>query len=378
MATVSLKNVSKLYPGGKGEGRTAVNDLTLEIQDREFVTLAGPRHCGLSSVIRMIAGLDDPTKGDILIGDRRVNDVSPKERDVALVSRNHALYPGMSLYDNLAFGLKRRKFPPAEMKKRVLAAAEIFGLQELLEEKSESFSMEQRQRIALARAVALQSKVFLFDEPWADLEATVRGQMQQEVMKLHQRLQATMVYATHDPVEAMALGGRMVVLHEGTIQQEGLALTLYDEPASVFVAGFLGHPPMNLISGALKQDRDGFLFSEGGEGTIEIRLPAADFLTGQEFAGRSVLLGVRPEEIGMADSSRTEKLSGVFPAIIDHVEQAGGETNLSLQTGAHILKCRVPGKRMLLEAGQRGRFQLNLSSLHLFDPVSSHRIGEPS
>ena len=376
MATVSFKNV--IHPGRKGADLTAAHDLTLQIHDREFITVVGPPHCGLSSLVRMIAGLDEPSKGDIFIGDRRVNNVPPKGRDVALVSRHHALYPGMSLYDNLAFGLKRRKFPPKEIKNRVLAAAEIFGLQQLLEEKSESFSVEQRQRIALARAVALQPKVFLFDEPLADLESLTRGQMRQEIAKLHQRVQATMIYATHDPVEAMALGGRMVVLNEGTVQQDGSALSLYDEPANVFVAGFLGDPPMNLISGALKPDRDGLVFTEAGDGTIEIRLAASDFSAGQEWAGRPILLGVRPEEIRMVESAKAEKSSGVFPALIDFVEQAGFETNLSLQTGASALKCRVRGEGMPLEAGQRGRFQLNLSSLRLFDPVSTRRIADPS
>ena len=374
MAKISLNGVSKIYPGKNGGDVTAVNDLTLEIQDREFVVLAGLRNCGLSSFVRMIAGLEDISKGDIFIGDRRANDLPPKGRDIALVPQNYAPYPRMSVQDNLAIGLKLRKFPGAEVKKRVAAAAEILGLQELLDRKPESLSPEQRQRLAIARAIALQSKVFLFDEPLASLEATARGQVRNEIAKLRQRLQATMIYATHDPVEAMALGGRIVVLNEWVIQQDGPAATLYDGPANVFVAGFLGSPPMNFVRGALKQDRDWLLFSEADDGTIEARWPISEFPAGQDLAGKSVLLGVRPEEIGIAESSKAEKYSGSFPAIIDLVETVGAEVNLHLQTGANTLICRTPRSEGNWPAGHRGRFQLNTNRLCLFDPVSTRRI----
>jgi multiple sugar transport system ATP-binding protein len=374
MASVSLKKVNKIYPGKNGRDITTVNDLDLEIQDREFVVLVGPRNCGASSVVRMIAGLDDISKGDIFIGDRRVNDMPPKDRDIAMVPQDYEPYPRMSVYDNLAFGSKLRRFPNAEIRKRVLAAARILGLQELLERKPESLSSEQRQRVAIARAVALQPKVFLFDEPVTNLEAKARGQMRNEITKLHQRLQATMIYATHDPVEAMAMGGRIVVMNDGAIQQDGTVLTLYDGPENVFVAGFVGSPPMNFIRGALKQDRDWLLFSEVENGTIEVRLPISEFPVGRTFVGKPVLLGIRPEEIRIAQFSKAEKSSGSFPAIIDLVEAMGAEANLYLQTGAHTLVCRTQRHVDHREAGHRLQFELNIEKVCLFDPISRCRI----
>jgi multiple sugar transport system ATP-binding protein len=374
MANVSLKNVVKIHSGGSGQEVSAVNGLNLEIEDGELVVLAGPPNCGISGIVRMIAGLDDISKGDIFIGDRRVNDLAPKDRDIALVSQNYTPYPRMPVYDNLAFGLRLRRFSSAEIKKRVGAAVEILGLKELLERRTESLSGEERQRLAVARALALQPKVFLFDEPLANLGVQARGQMRNEIAKLHQRLQATMIYATHDPVETLALGGRIVVLNKGAVQQDGPAPTLYDEPANVFVAGFLGSPPMNFVRGVLKQDRDWLLFSEADDGTIEVRWPIAEFPAGQDFAGKPILLGVRPEEIGIGESSNPEKYSGSFPAIVDLVEAVGSEVNLYLLTGAHTLVCRTPREVGQWQAGHRRRFQLNLSKLCLFDPVSRRRV----
>jgi len=374
MARVSLTNVTKVHPGKNGRDVTAINDLDLEIQDREFVVLVGPPNCGISSIVRMIAGLDDISKGDIFIGDRRVNDLPPKDRDIAMVSQNYVPYPRMSVYGNLAFGLKLRKFSDAEIKKRVLAAAGIFGLQELLEHKPESLSGEQRQRVALARATALQPKIFLFDEPLANLEMKTRGQMRNEITKLHQRLQATMIYATHDPIEAMAMGGRIVVMNDGAIQQDGTALTLYNEPENVLVAGFVGSLPMNLIRGALKPDRDWLLFSEVEEGTVEVRLPISEFPAGRACVGKPVLLGIRPEEIRIVELSKTEKYSGSFPAIIDSVEATGAGANLYLQTGAHRLVCRTGRDVDHQEAGHRLQFELNVGTVCLFDPISGRRI----
>jgi multiple sugar transport system ATP-binding protein len=374
MAKVSLKNVTKIYPGKNGRDVTAVNDLNLEIQDHEFVVLVGPRNCGISSIVRMIAGLDDISKGDIFIGDRRVNDMPPKDRDIAMVSQSYAPYPRMSVYDNLAFGLKLRKFPNAETKKRVLAAAGILGLQELLERKPESLSSEQRQRVAIARAIALQPKVFLFDEPFANLEAKTRGQMRNEITKLHQRLQATMIYATHDPIEAMAMGGRIVIINDGAIQQDGTALSLYDEPANSFVAEFVG-PPMNLVQGTLKEDRDSLVFSEREDGVIEVRLPISEFPGARDFAGGLVLLGIRPEDIEVAGFTKvTEKHPGSFPAIVDLVEPMGREANLYLQTGAHTVVCRSQRQVDNREAGHRLQFELNVGKVCLFDPISRRRI----
>jgi multiple sugar transport system ATP-binding protein len=373
MANVSLRNLTRIYPGKDGRDRTAVNNLNLEIQDREFVVLAGPSHCGISSIVRMIAGLDDVSKGDLFIGDRRANDLPPKDRDIAMVSQDYAPYPRMSVYENVAFGLKRRKFPTAEIKKRVQAAAGIVGLQELLESKTQSLSSTQRQCVALARAIALQPKVFLFDEPLTNLDAKTRGQMRNQIAKLHQRLQATMIYATHDSIEAMALGGRIVVVNDGAIQQDGTTLSLYDEPANSFVAEFLG-APFNLVEGMLKQDRDSLVFSEQDDGTIEVRWPISEFPEARDLVGKPVLLGIRPEDIRVAQSSKAERHSGSFRAIVDLVEVIGAEVNIYLQTGAHTLACRIGRSVDQPEAGHRLQFEMNTPKVCLFDPISRRRI----
>ena len=272
MAKVSVKNVYKIYPAEKGRDITAVDDVSLEIQDREFVVLVGPSGCGKSTTLRMIAGLEEISKGEIYIDDRRVNDVAPKDRDIAMVFQNYALYPHMSVYDNLAFGLKLRKYPKAEIKKRVMDAAGILGIEELLERKPRALSGGQRQRVAVGRAIVRQPKVFLFDEPLSNLDAKMRVQMRTEITKLHQRLQATMIYVTHDQIEAMTMGDRIVVMNNGVVQQIDTPLKLYNEPVNLFVAGFLGSPPMNFLNGTLKEERDALVFSEMHGGTIEVRL----------------------------------------------------------------------------------------------------------
>jgi multiple sugar transport system ATP-binding protein len=268
--------------------------------------------------------------------------------------------------------LKRRKFLDPEIKKRVLAAAEIVGLEELLETKPPSLSLGQRQRVAFARAIALQPKVFLFDEPLASLEPKTRGQMRNLISKLHQRLQATMIYATHDPIEAMALGSRIVAVNDGAIQQDGTAPSLYDEPANSFIAEFLS-PPMNLVEGTLKQDHDSLVFSEKDDGTIEVRWPISEFPTARDLVGKPVLLGIRPEEIRVARPSTGGVSSGSFRAIADLVEIVGAEANIYLQTGAHVLVCRTSRSVDQNEAGHRLQFELNASKVRLFDPVSGLR-----
>ena len=373
MANISLRNLTKVYPGKNGNERAAVSNLNLEIQDREFIVLTGPSGSGISSIVRMIAGLDAVSKGDVFIGDRRANDLQPKDRGVAMVSRDYAPYPRMSVYENISFGLKQRKFPNAEIKKRVLAAAEIVGLQEALESKPRSLSSAQRHRVALARAIALQPKVFLFDEPLASLETKTRGEMRNQIAKLHQRLQVTMIYSTHDPIEAMALGGRIVVVNDGAIQQDGTALSLYGEPANTFVAEFLD-PPINLVQGALKLERDSLVFSERDDGTIELRWPISQFPDARDLMGKPVLLGIRAEEIKVAQSSNPDRYSGNFRAIVDLVEVIGPEVNIYLQTGAHRLVCRTGRGIAQPEAGHRLEFELNAEKVRLFDPVSGNRI----
>jgi len=376
MAKVSVQNVYKIYPGDKGGDVTAVKDVSLEIADREFVVLVGPSGCGKSTTLRMIAGLEEISKGDIYIGDKRVNDVAPKDRDIAMVFQNYALYPHMSVYDNLAFGLKLRKFPKAEIKKRVVDAASILGIESLLDRKPKALSGGQRQRVAVGRAIVRQPKVFLFDEPLSNLDAKMRVQMRTEITKLHQRLQATMIYVTHDQIEAMTMGDRIVVMNEGIVQQNDAPLTLYNEPVNLFVAGFLGSPPMNFISGTLKQDGEKIRFTEIEGGTIDVAFSATERPAAREFVGKEIILGIRPEDLEVATFSRKEGKSRgiVFPAIVDIVEPMGADTNLYLQTGAHTLVCRSQGAFDHREAGRRLQFEMNLAKAHLFDPVSTNRL----
>ena len=375
MAKVSVKNVYKIYPGEKGGDVTAVTDVSLEIADREFVVLVGPSGCGKSTTLRMIAGLEEISRGDIFIGDKRVNDVPPKDRDIAMVFQNYALYPHMSVYDNMAFGLKLRKFPKAEIKKRVQDAAAILGIEELLERKPKALSGGQRQRVAVGRAIVRQPKVFLFDEPLSNLDAKMRVQMRTEITKLHQRLQATMVYVTHDQVEAMTMGDRIVVMNKGVVQQNDTPLTLYNAPVNLFVAGFLGSPPMNILHGTLKQERDALVFNEMEGGTIQVRLAVADRPGAREFVGKPMLLGIRPEDIEVAQFTKgQENAPASFPAVVDIVEPMGAETNLYLQTGAHTVVCRSQRALDHREAGHRMQFELNVKKAHLFDPTSTLRI----
>lgn len=374
MAKVTVKNVYKVYPGDKGRDVTAVSDVTLDIQDREFVVLVGPSGCGKSTTLRMIAGLEEISKGDIYIGDRRVNDVPPKDRDIAMVFQNYALYPHMSVYDNLAFGLKLRKYPKPEIKKRVMDAAGILGIEELLDRRPKALSGGQRQRVAVGRAIVRQPKVFLFDEPLSNLDAKMRVQMRTEITKLHQRLQATMIYVTHDQIEAMTMGDRIVVMNDGIVQQTDTPLLLYHQPANLFVAGFLGSPPMNFINGTLKQERDSLIFSEIQGGTIQVRLTMQERTGAREFLGKPMLLGIRPEDIELAQFASRDGSTGSFPAIVDIVEPMGAETNLYLQTGAHTVVCRSQRALEHREAGHRLQFEMNLKKAHLFDPESGKRV----
>src|SRR5205809_3803963 len=251
MAKVIVKHVYKIYPAEKGTNVTAVEDVNLEIADREFVVLVGPSGCGKSTTLRMIAGLEEISHGDIYIGDRRVNDVAPKDRDIAMVFQSYALYPHMTVYDNLAFGLKLRHTPKAEIDRRVKEAAEILGLQNLLARKPKQLSGGQRQRVALGRAIVREPQVFLMDEPLSNLDAKLRVQTRAELIKLHQRLQTTVIYVTHDQVEAMTMGSRIAVMRDGILQQLDTPQALYDRPANMFVAGFIGSPAMNFFPGTM-------------------------------------------------------------------------------------------------------------------------------
>ena len=372
MAKATLNHVYKIYPAEKGKSITAVEDVNLEVADREFVVLVGPSGCGKSTTLRMIAGLEEISRGDIYIGERRVNDLAPKDRDIAMVFQNYALYPHMNVFENMAFGLRLRKYGKSEIKKRVHDAASILGIEGLLDRKPKALSGGQRQRVAVGRAIVRQPKVFLFDEPLSNLDAKMRVQMRTEITKLHQRLQATMIYVTHDQIEAMMMGDRIVVMNNGKVQQIDTPLKLYNEPDNLFVAGFLGSPPMNFINGELKEERTGVVFKEMRGGTIEVAMQ--DRPSAREFLGKPMLLAIRPEDIELAQFSKTGNAAAGFRAIVDLVEPMGAGTNLYLQTGAHTVVCRSQRALDHRETGHRLQFELNASKAHLFDPLTTSRV----
>jgi multiple sugar transport system ATP-binding protein len=372
MAGVTLENLCKIYPGEKGSDITAVSNLNLEIKDREFVVFVGPSGCGKSTALRMIAGLEQISKGNVIIGGKRVNHLPAKDRDIAMVFQNFALYPHMTVYDNMAFGLKLRKYSRSEIRKRVEEAAAILGIENLLKRKPKALSGGQRQRVAVGRAIVRQPKVFLFDEPLSNLDAKLRVQMRSEITKLHQRLQATMIYVTHDQTEAMSMGERIVVMKDGMVQQIDEPLTLYDEPANLFVAGFLGSPSMNFLRGKLKDAPQGVLFKEEGGGTINCPITHIPGL--KSYVGKEVVLGIRPENISyVAGPSKQQGYR--FQALVDFVEPMGAETYFYLQTGGHMVICRSQASVDHHEAdGHRMQFEVDSDTLKVFDAETTNRI----
>jgi multiple sugar transport system ATP-binding protein len=371
MSKVLLKNVNKIYKGEKGKDVLAVEDFNLEIREREFVVFVGPSGCGKSTTLRMIAGLEEISKGDVFIGDKRVNDVPPKDRDIAMVFQNYALYPHMSVYDNMAFGLKLRKYPKAEIQKRVMDAAQILGIQDYLDRRPKALSGGQRQRVAVGRAIVRQPKVFLFDEPLSNLDAKMRVQMRTEITKLHQRLKATMIYVTHDQVEAMTMGERIVVMKDGLIQQVAPPLELYNKPNNLFVGGFLGSPPMNFIKGVLRGESGRLRFKEMDGGSVDLPVNARSAL--DAYLNKEVVLGIRPEDCDLVPPGKAPA-DNSFQAVVDLVEPMGAETYFYLQTGAHTIISRSSALVDQREAGHRLQFEVNIERTHFFDPVTTNRI----
>src|SRR5256714_4107315 len=357
MAAVTLKNI-----GG----------IDLAIRDREFVVLAGPAGCGSSTIVRLIAGLAEISQGEILFDERRINDVPPKDRDVALLAHDYTPYPGMTVAENLAIGLQRRKFGSAEIKKRIATVAETLGLQDQLSAKPRSLSPEQQRFVGLARAMVRQPKVYLFDEPFADLEPAAASRGRAAIAELRLRSSSTILYSTSDPAEALALGARTIVLEDGVVQQDADAQTIFAEPANLFVAKFFGDPPMNLVHGTLKQERDAVAFSEAGDGTIAVRLPASCFAGAKELIGAPIVLGFRPQALEIAEEAN--RSSNVFRALVERAEPRGAETDLYLRTGAHALICRSRRWAGREEAGHRSQFEIELGKTYLFDPVSGRRL----
>jgi len=375
MARVVLENVSKIFKGPKREPVYAVRQARLSIEDREFVVLVGPSGCGKSTTLRMIAGLEEIDEGTISIDGTVVNKVEPKDRDIAMVFQNYALYPHMTVFENMAFGLKLRKFPKAEIQQRVNETAELLGLGPYLDRLPKALSGGQRQRVAVGRAIVRKPKVFLFDEPLSNLDAQMRVQMRTEISKLHQRLGATMIYVTHDQVEAMTMGDRIVVMKDGVIQQVADPLTLYSQPANLFVAGFIGSPPMNALRGTLVEQGGALWFSEQNPGS-----PLLAALTEQQreklssFVGREVVLGLRPEHILDGAQRGATPYGSEVSATVEVVEPMGAETFLHLSTGAHTFIVRAAADARP-QANSRLTMLFDMSRAHFFDAKTGQGIG---
>jgi multiple sugar transport system ATP-binding protein len=361
MAEVRLDNVTKVYAGDV----VAVRDVTLHIADQELLVLVGPSGCGKSTSLRMIAGLEDISSGTIRIGDRVVNEVPPKDRDIAMVFQNYALYPHMTVYKNMAFGLKLRKTPKDEIHQRVTDAATLLGIQDLLDRKPKALSGGQRQRVALGRAIVRQPAAFLFDEPLSNLDAKLRVEMRAELNKLHHRLRTTMIYVTHDQIEAMTLGDRIAVMNNGVIQQLAAPLDLYDAPVNQFVASFLGTPPMNFLAGRVEDAAGQILFHDGSN-TFELPSWAKPAIQG--LSHREAVFGVRPEDITLGDRDH-----GPVRAKVNVVEPLGDEMIVYLSTEYHDLICKAPARHAIAVDDIVG-LTFNLDRTHLFDPETGTNV----
>ena len=367
MAEVILKNVCKIYEGGV----KAVNSVSIDIHDKEFMVLVGPSGCGKSTTLRMIAGLEEISDGEIRIGERVVNDVPPKDRDIAMVFQNYALYPHMTVYENLAFGLKLRKFSKEEIEKRVKEAADILGIGDYLQRKPKALSGGQRQRVAVGRAIVRKPAVFLFDEPLSNLDAKMRVQMRAEINKLHTRLGTTMIYVTHDQIEAMTMGDRICVMKDGVIQQIDTPLNIYDKPANTFVAGFIGTPPMNIFKGTLAAENGAFVFKAGSG--ISIALPADWKPAIESYAGKDILFGIRPEDIG-SERAESDANAPSISAKVEVREPMGAEIYLHLDTGVDASCIARVEPRLDAKVGETITLKLAMVGARMFDPATTNLI----
>jgi multiple sugar transport system ATP-binding protein len=363
MATVELKNVKKVYEGNV----LAVDNCSITINDKEFVVLVGPSGCGKSTTLRMIAGLEEITAGELYIDGKLMNDVAPKDRDIAMVFQNYALYPHMTVYENMAFGLKIRKFPKKEISDRVHEAAGILDIEELLDRKPKALSGGQRQRVAVGRAIVRKPKVFLFDEPLSNLDAKLRVQMRAEISALHHRLQATMIYVTHDQVEAMTMGDRIVVLKDGYIQQIGTPLGLYNKPINRFVAGFIGSPAMNIMKSTIRE-QNGKLVADEGDFAIELDSRLIDVM--RPFLGKDVLIGIRPEDLVVIDKPTAGQS---VTAKVEVVEPLGSEILLYVSTTQHQIIVRIP-PHFEFRVGDTAYFKPAMEKVHFFDLETENAI----
>ncbi|HJA68540.1 MAG TPA: sn-glycerol-3-phosphate ABC transporter ATP-binding protein UgpC [Firmicutes bacterium] len=361
MANVTLRHIYKVYAGGV----TAVNDFNLAIKDKEFIVLVGPSGCGKSTTLRMIAGLEEITEGELYIGDKLMNDVAPKNRDIAMVFQNYALYPHMTVYDNMAFGLKLRKVHKTDIDKKVKEAAKILGIEEYLQRKPKALSGGQKQRVALGRAIVREPQVFLMDEPLSNLDAKLRVQMRTEITKLHNRLATTFIYVTHDQTEAMTMGTRIVVMKDGFIQQVDSPQNLYDYPCNKFVAGFIGSPAMNFIDCTLVEE-NGNVFARFGENKILIPEGRIAKLTDKSYIGREVTLGIRPDDIHDEEVFIQNYPQATVSAYVELIEKLGFET---------LLYLTISGKEdenIVARVNPRSTVMMNDTVKMVFDPNRIH------
>jgi len=361
MANISLRNIKKIYPGNI----VAVQEFNLEIEDKEFIILVGPSGCGKSTTLRMIAGLEEISEGELYIGDTLVNDVAPKDRDIAMVFQNYALYPHMTVFKNMAFGLTLRKMPKEEIRQKVEEAAKILGIEHLLERKPKALSGGQRQRVALGRAMVRNPAVFLLDEPLSNLDAKLRNQMRTEISKLHKKLGTTFVYVTHDQTEAMTMGDRIVVMKDGYIQQIDTPQNLYDKPCNLFVAGFMGSPQMNFINGMIVKDEKGFSAEFSGH---RILLPESKREQVASYEGKEVVFGIRPDDIAVSTGEKDS-----IEVMIDLVELMGSEMYLHCDLDGNKITARTP-----VIGGCKTDSKISLSinpqKLHVFNKETEETI----
>ncbi|MBQ8577342.1 MAG: sn-glycerol-3-phosphate ABC transporter ATP-binding protein UgpC [Clostridia bacterium] len=361
MASLSLKHIYKKYPGGV----TAVSDFCLEVKDKEFIIFVGPSGCGKSTTLRMIAGLEEITEGELFIGDRLVNDIAPKDRDIAMVFQNYALYPHMSVFDNMAFGLKLRKVPKEEIKRKVEEAARILDISHLLDRKPKALSGGQKQRVALGRAIVRDPKVFLLDEPLSNLDAKLRAQMRTELTKIHKRLGTTFIYVTHDQVEAMTMATRIVVMKDGVIQQVDTPQNLYDNPVNVFVAGFIGTPQMNFINAKLEKKGED-VYVTFGKNSLKLPAEKVDNPDLKPYIGEEVIVGLRPECIHDEERYLTAMPESVIETYVEVTELMGAEIYLYLVTDEQTLTARV-SSRSTARSGDTIKVAMEVSRMHIFD-----------
>ena len=365
MASVTYENIVKKF----GE-MIAVENLNIQVEDKEFLVLVGPSGCGKTTALRLLAGLEEITSGTIKIGERVVNDVAPKDRDIAMVFQSYALYPHLSVFDNMAFGLKLRKVPKEEIKRRVREAAEVLVIQDLLERKPRQLSGGQRQRVALGRAIVRDPKVFLFDEPLSNLDAKLRVAMRAEIQKLHQRLQTTFIYVTHDQTEAMTMADRIAVINKGKLQQLDTPQNLYDYPQNLFVAGFIGSPAMNFFPAKLRKDGNKVIVDAGD---FKVQIPDNKADTYKGHVDKDIVFGIRPENIHDADFAPANIHGEKVEARVDVTELMGNETFLYLVSGKNTFVARVD-PRSKLQVGNQAGLVFNMDTIHIFDGATEEAL----